>query len=409
MKAVCWYGKQDVRVEDVPDPRILNPRDIIVRVSSTAICGSDLHLYNGFFPSMRKGDVLGHEFMGEVVDVGPAVRNIRVGQRVVVPCVISCGSCFFCKRSQFSCCDNSNPNQVESEKMFGYPASALFGYSHLTGGYAGGQADMVRVPFGDVGPIVVPPGIDDDQVLFMSDILPTGWMGAENCNVQPGDTVAVWGCGPVGLMAIRSLFIQGAERVIAIDRIPERLRLASHVGAQTINYEEEDVYETLYEQTGGRGPDAALDAVGMEAHGLGAVAAIDRVKQAVGVEQDRPTVLREMIRCVRKGGTISMLGVYSGMIDSVPMGIAFNKGLTFRMSQVHLHRYKKVLMDLILSGRLDTSFIISHELSIDDAPAAYKAFNDKSDQCTKVVLKPGRRSKMNPRTSRAVVTDDART
>ena len=387
MKAVCWHGSKDVRVEEVDEPRILNPRDAIVRISSTAICGSDLHLYNGLFPAMRNGDVMGHEFMGEVVATGSGVRNLREGDRVVVPCVISCGACFFCRRAQFSCCDNSNPNAVESEKMFGYPGAGIFGYSHLTGGYAGGQAEMARVPYADVGPIKIPEGVADDSVLFLSDILPTGWMGAENCNVQPGDTIAVWGCGPVGQLAIRSLFLQGAERVFAIDRLPERLALAAAAGAEPIHFEDQDVYETLYERTGGRGPDACLDAVGMEAHGAGLVGAIDRVKQAVKLENDRPAVLREMIRCVRKGGTISVLGVYSGMADHLPFGVAFNKGVQFRMSQVHLHRYKDLLLDLILQGKIDPAEIITHSLSLDDAPEGYSKFNDKEDGCVKVVLR----------------------
>lgn len=387
MKAVCWRGTRDVRVEEVDEPRILNPRDAIIRITSTAICGSDLHLYNGLFPAMRDGDILGHEFMGEVVATGSGVKNLREGDRVVVPCVISCGSCFFCRRSQFSCCDNSNPNALESEKMFGYPGAGIFGYSHLTGGYAGGQAEMARVPYADVGPIKIPEGMADDSALFLSDILPTGWMGAENCDVQPGDVVAVWGCGPVGQMAIRSLFVQGAERVFAIDRQPERLSLAAAAGAETIHFEEQDVYETLYERTGGRGPDACLDAVGMEAHGAGLVSAMDRVKQAVKLENDRPAVLREMIRCVRKGGTISVLGVYSGMVDHLPFGIAFNKGVHFRMSQVHLHRYKNLLLDLIIQGKIDPAAIITHSLSLDDAPEGYARFNDKEDGCVKVVLR----------------------
>lgn len=390
MKAVCWKGKKEVRTEDVPEPVILNPRDAIVKVSSTAICGSDLHLYNNFFPSMQKGDVLGHEFMGEVVAVGSGVDNLREGDRVVVPCVISCGGCFFCQRKLFSCCDNSNPNQVESEKLFGSPSCALFGYSHLTGGLAGGQAELVRVPFADVGPIKVPAEVDDEKVLFLSDILPTAWMGAENCSVRPGDVVAVWGCGPVGQLAIRCLFLQGAERVIAIDRFPARLKLAQEAGAETIKYDEVDVPEALYEMTSGRGPDACLDAVGMEAHGLGAVSVVDRVKQAVGIESDRPGVLREIIQCARKGANVSILGVYSGMLDSFPMGVAFTKGLTFKMSQVHLHRYKELLLDLILQGQIDPSVIISHRYGLEHAEAAYRMFNDKADECTKVVMQPGR-------------------
>lgn len=390
MRAVCWHGKQDVRVEDVPEPKIINPRDAIVRVSSTAVCGSDLHLYNGFFPAMRAGDVLGHEFMGEVVAVGKGVANLREGDRVVVPCVISCGACFFCKRKFFSCCDNSNPNQVESEDMFGTPMSGIFGYSHLTGGYAGGQAELVRVPFADFGPLKVPAEISDEKVLFLSDILPTAWMGAENCDIEPGDTVAVWGCGPVGQLAIRCLKLQGAERIIAIDRVPERLALAAKGGAETIAMDQVDVEDALYEMTGGRGPDACLDAVGMEAHGMGALAVVDRVKQAVGLETDRPTVLRQMIYCARKAGKISILGVYAGMIDKMPMGMAMNKGLQFKMSQVHLHRYKELLLELILNGQIDPSVIISHTLALEYAPQAYKMFSEKTQACTKVVLKAGK-------------------
>ncbi len=390
MKAVCWQGKKTIKTEDVPEPKILRPRDAIVKITSTAICGSDLHLYNNLFPGMRRGDVMGHEFMGEVVAVGSGVSNLREGDRVVVPCVIACGGCFFCKRGLYSCCDNSNPNQAETEKLFGSPCCAMFGYSHTTGGIAGGQAEMARVPFADMGPIKIPDrSIPDEKVLFLSDILPTAWMGAENCNVQPGDTVAVWGCGPVGLLAIKCLFLQGAERVIAIDRVPERLKLAADAGAETLKFDEVSVADELYEMTAGRGPDACLDAVGMEAHGLGMMAVVDRVKQAVGIENDRPAVLREMIKVARKGGTISLLGVYSGMIDTFPLGIAFTKGLTFKMSQVQLHRYKELLLDLVMEGKIDPSVIISHTLSLDDAARAYDMFNDKTGNCTKVVLKPG--------------------
>jgi threonine dehydrogenase-like Zn-dependent dehydrogenase len=303
--------------------------------------------------------------------------------------VIACGACFHCKRSQFSCCDNGNPSGVESEAIFGQPMGSLFGYSHLTGGYAGGQAELVRVPFADFGPMKVPDGIPDEKVLLLSDILPTAWMGAEYCDVQPGDTVAVWGCGPVGQLAIRSLFLQGAEHVYAIDRVPERLRLAEAAGATSIDFEHEDVYEVLHDATGGLGPDACLDAVGMEASSSGAMAVVDRMKQAVGIESDRPAVLRQMIRCCRKGGTLSIIGVYSGMIDTFPMGIAMNKGLTFRMSQIHLHRYKAELMQLVLDGKFDPSVVISHTMGLDEAPRGYQMFNDKADGCTKVVLKPG--------------------
>lgn len=390
MKAVCWQGAKDVRLEDVPEPKVLNPRDAVVRITSTAICGSDLHLYNGFFPQMHKGDVIGHECMGEVVAVGSGLKDVKEGDRVVVPCIQSCGSCFFCRRALFSCCDNSNPNAVESEKLFGYPMAGVLGYSHLTGGYAGGQAELIRVPYSDFGLIRVPKGVPDEKVLFLSDILPTAWMAAENCQVEPGDAVAVWGCGPVGQLAIRCLFTMGAERVFAIDSVPERLEMAARSGAETINHKDFDVYDTLYDLTAGRGPDACLDACGMEAHAASPPAGIiDRVKQSVGLENDRPFILREMIRCVRKGGTISLIGVYSGMVDHIPLGIAFNKGVTFKMGQVHIHRYRDLLLDAILQGKLDPSAIITHTLPLDDAPAAYKMFNDKTDGCVKVVLKPG--------------------
>lgn len=390
MKAACWHGSKDIRVEDVPEPEILNPRDCIVRVSSTAICGSDLHLYNNFFPGMKRGDVMGHEFMGEVVAVGPAVRYLKEGDRVVVPCTIACGSCGFCKQHLFSACDNSNPNQIESAKVLGYPGASLFGYSSITGSYAGGQAELVRVPFADVGPIKVPDDVPDENVLFLSDILPTGWMGAQNCDVQPGDIVAVWGAGPVGQMAIRALRILGAHRIIVIDRIQSRLDVAARAGFETYNAADSnaDVYEHLLEQTGGRGPDACLDAVGMEAHGHGVTHLIDRAKQAVGIESDRPAVLREMIKCVRKAGTISLLGVYSGLVDSMPMGPAFNKAVSFKMGQVRVQALQHMLLDLILKGLINPAEIISHTVSLDDAADAYKMFNDKTDECLKVVMKP---------------------
>lgn len=389
MKAACWQGAKDIKVEDVPEPRILNPRDAIVRITSTAICGSDLHLYNGFFPGMRHGDIMGHEFMGEVVALGSGVKNLSEGDRIIVPFNIACGSCFFCKRKFFSSCDNSNPNQVMSEKMFGVPVTGAFGYSHITGGYAGGQAEMVRVPFADVGGFKMPRELPDEKVLFLTDILPTGWMAAENCQVVPGDTVAVWGCGPVGQFAIRSLFVQGAERVIAIDRFPERLALAAKAGAEILDYTQLDVYETLYDMTAGRGPDACIDAVGMEAHGMGVMAAMDKLKQSLMIESDRPGVLRQMIRCVRKSGTISLVGVYSGMIDKFPMGIAFNKGVTFRMGQTSTHKYVEPLLKIIQEGRIKPEEIISHIVPLEDAPDAYKHFNEKSDGYVKVVMKPG--------------------
>lgn len=389
MKAACWHGTREISIEDVPEPRVTNPRDAVVRVSSSAICGSDLHLYNNMFPGMHRGDILGHEFMGDVVAVGPGVKNLKEGDRVVVPCTIACGSCFFCKRSLFSCCDNSNPSQVESESTFGYPGCGFFGYSHTTGGYAGGQAQLVRVPFADVGPIKVPADVADERVLFLSDILPTAWMGAENCQLEPGDTVAVWGLGPVGQLAVRCLKEQGrAERIIAIDDVDERLAMAAGAGFETIDMRAGDVYEQLYDATHGLGPDACLDAVGMEAHGTGALATMDRLKQKVGLESDRPIVLREAIKCCRKGGTISVLGVYSGMIDKFPMGLAMNKGLTFRMSQVHVHRYKDLLLEKLLSGAMRPEEIITHTLPLDRAADGYRVFNEKAEGCVKVVLKP---------------------
>lgn len=393
MKALCWYGKQEVRVENVPDPKILNPRDAIVRITSTAICGSDLHLYDGYIPTMEKGDILGHEFMGEIVEVGPEVKNLKIGDRVVVPFTISCGHCFFCEHDQWSLCDNSNPNAEIVEKAYGYSGAGLFGYSHMMGGYAGGQAEYARVPFADAGPIKIPDGLADEQVLFLSDIFPTGYQAAEFCDIKPGDTIAIWGCGPVGLFAILSAFMLGAERVIAIDRFPSRLRLARKAGAEVLNYEEVggimDITERLRDMTGGRGPDACIDAVGMEAHGTGFEWWYDRAKQAVMLETDRPIALRQAIQACRKGGTVSIPGVYGGIIDKMPMGAAFGKGLTFRMGQTHMHRYLRPLLERVEKGEIDPSFIITHRMSLEDAPQAYKIFHDKQDDCVKVVLKPG--------------------
>lgn len=389
MKAVCWHGKDDIRVETVPDPMILNPRDAIVRVTSTAICGSDLHLMNGFVPSMEAGDVLGHEFMGEVVEVGKQTGNLKVGDRVVVPFTISCGSCFFCQRQLWSLCDNSNPNAALVEKMYGHSPAGLFGYSHLFGGYAGGQAQYARVPFADVGPVKIESGLSDEQVLFLSDVFPTGYMAAENCAIQPGDTVAVWGCGPVGQFAIKSAYMLGAEQVIAIDRIPERLRMAAVEGkAITINYEEADTVEALKELTGGRGPDACIDAVGMESHGHSPDWFYDRAMQMVKMQFDRPHVLREVIQACRKGGTVSIPGVYAGFVDKIPMGAAFNKGLTIRMGQTHMQRYLRPLLERVENGDIDPSFIVTHRLNLDDAPSGYRMFRDKEDECIKVVLNP---------------------
>jgi threonine dehydrogenase-like Zn-dependent dehydrogenase len=390
MKAVCWHGANDMRVETVPDPTLLNPQDAILRITSTAICGSDLHIYDGYIPTMQPGDIMGHEFMGEVVEVGSGVKKLRKGDRVVVPFPISCGHCFFCQRDLWSLCDNSNPNGWMAEKLYGHSPAALYGYSHLFGGYAGGQAEYVRVPFADVGPVKIPEGLTDEQVLFLSDILPTGYMAAENCNIQPGDVVAVWGCGPVGQFAIKSAFVLGAERVVAIDRVPERLKLAQEqCGAEVINFEEFDPGEALKEMTGGRGPDACIDAVGLEAHGMNIEGFYDKVKQAVRLETDRPNVLRQAIVACRKGGTVSLAGVYGGFIDKVPMGAAFNKGLTLKMGQTHVHKYLRPLLEKIQSGEIDPSFVITHQIPLEDAPRGYDIFKHKKDNCIKVVLKPG--------------------
>ena len=388
MKALCWHGANDVRVDNVPDPTIINPRDAIVKITSTAICGSDLHLYDGFIPTMQSGDIMGHEFMGEVVELGSQVKNLKKGDRVIIPFTISCGSCFFCNRDLWSLCDNSNPNAGLAEKMFGHSPAGLFGYSHLTGGYAGGQAEYARVPFADVGPLKIPDGLSDEQVLFLTDIFPTGYMAAENCDIQPGDTVAVWGCGPVGQFAIRSAFMLGADRVIAIDRIPERLQMAAAAKAEIINYEEIDAGEAVTEMTGGRGPDSCIDAVGMEAHGTGLDALYDKAKQAVRLESDRPTALRQAIVACRKGGTVSIPGVYGGFVDKVPLGSAFNKGLTMKMGQTHVHRYLRPLLDRVQKGEIDPSFVITHRMKLDEAPHAYEIFKQKKDNCIKVVLKP---------------------
>ena len=388
MRATCWYGKNDVRVEQVPDPQILNQHDAIVKISSTAICGSDLHLYNGFMPTMQKGDILGHEFMGEVVETGREVKNLKVGDRVVVPFPIACGKCFFCQQKLFSLCENTNPNAWMAEKLFGHSPCGIFGYSHLTGGYAGGQAEYARVPFADVGPIKVPKDIPDEQVLFLSDIFPTGYMAAEMCNIKDGDTVAIWGCGPVGQFSIRSAFLLGAERVIAIDRYSERLQMALDGGAEPINYEELDVYDTLMEMTGGRGPDACIDAVGMEGHVPGILYAYDRAKQAMMLETDRPYALREAIMACRNGGTVSVIGVYGGFIDKFPMGSFMNRSLTMRTGQAHVQRYMEPLLELIQNGDIDPSFVITHKLTLNEAAKGYDMFNKKQDDCIKVVLKP---------------------
>ena len=389
MRANCWYGKTVTKVEEVPDPQILNQRDAIVKISSTAICGSDLHLYNGFIPTMQRGDILGHEFMGEVVEVGREVTNLKVGDRVVVPFPIACGNCFFCKDNMHSLCENSNPNAWMAEKMFGHAAAGIFGYSHLTGGYAGGQAEYARVPFADVGPIKVPEHLTDEQVLFLSDIFPTGYMGAEMCDIKPGDTIAIWGCGPVGQFSIRSAFLLGAERVIAIDSVPERLQMAEQGGAETINFAEQNVYEVLMDMTGGRGPDACIDDVGMEAHAPGIIHAYDRMKQAMMLETDRQHALREAIMCCRNGGTISVIGVYGGLVDKFPIGSIMQRSLTIKTGQAHVQRYMRPLLQMIENGDIDPSFVVTHVMSLDDAPQAYEMFKHKQNGCIKVVLKPG--------------------
>jgi threonine dehydrogenase-like Zn-dependent dehydrogenase len=390
MKANCWIGPNKVSVEEVPDPKILNSRDAIVRISSTAICGSDLHLFDGYIPGMKTGDIVGHEFMGEVVEVGAGVNNLTVGDRVVVPFPISCGNCFFCQKELYSLCENSNPNASMAEKLWGHSPAGIFGYSHTLGGYAGGQAEYARVPYADVGPIKVPNGLTDDQVLFLSDIFPTGYMAAEACDIQPGDTIAVWGCGPVGLFAIKSALMLGAERVIAIDRFEYRLRMArEHAGAETLNYEEVDsVLESLREMTAGRGPDACIDAVGMEAHATGLVGVYDRATHAARLQTDRPQVLREAIMACRSGGTVSVAGVYGGLIDKFPAGAFMNRSITLKTGQTHVQRYMRPLLERIQNGEIDPSFVVTHHMSLDEAPQGYEIFKHKQDECVKVVLKP---------------------
>lgn len=389
VKALCWQGKNNVQVETVNDPGILNPRDAIVRITRSAICGSDLHLYDGYIPTMEPGDILGHEFMGEVVEIGSGVKNLKKGDRVVVPFTIACGTCFFCQQQLWSSCDNSNPNAWIAERMYGFSGSGLFGYSHMLGGYAGGQAQYARVPFADVGPIKIPEELNDEQVLFLSDIFPTGYMAAENCDIKPGDVIAVWGCGPVGQFAIRSAFLLGAERVIAIDRFPERLQMAGAGNAEMINYEEvDDVIEVLKYLTGGRGPDACIDAVGMEAHGHGMFSVYDSAKLALRLSFDRPTALREAIQACRKGGVLSIPGVYGGWLDKVPFGAIFGKGLMVRTGQTHVHKYLKPLLERVQRREIDPSFVITHRVSLQDGPEAYDMFKKKQNQCVKVVLDP---------------------
>ncbi len=390
MKAICWMGRNSVQVEQVPEPRILNARDAIVRITSSAICGSDLHLLNGYVPTMEKGDVIGHEFMGEVVETGSAVRNLKVGDRVVVPFPIACGACNACANELYSLCENSNPNAWMAEKLWGFSPAGIYGYSHLLGGFAGGQAQYARVPFADFGPLKIEDGLPDEQVLFLSDIFPTGYMAAEMCSIRPGDIIAVWGCGPVGQLAIASAFLLGAERVIAIDRFPYRLQMArEQAGAETINYEETDnLLELLKELTGGRGPDACIDAVGMEAHGIGLDYAYDRAKQAVRLETDRPVALRQAIMACRNGGTVSVIGVYGGFIDKFPMGAVMNRSLTIKSGQCHVQRYMRPLLERIQRGEIDPSFVITHRLPLEQAPLGYDLFKNKEDECVKVVLKP---------------------
>lgn len=392
MKALCWFGKGDVRVDSVPDPGIVDPRDIIIQVTSTAICGSDLHLFDGYMPEMQSGDVLGHEAMGIVVETGKSIQHLQKGDRVVVPFTLSCGSCFFCQKALFACCDTSNPPDAaeKARKAMGHSPAAMLGYSHMLGGYPGGQAEYLRVPYADVGPLKIESDLPDEKVLFLSDILPTGYMAAENAEVEPGETVAVWGCGPVGQMTIQCLWMLGAGRVIAIDRVPERLALAETYGkAHTINFDHHDVYDTLMQMTDGRGPDRCVDAVGAEAHGAGSWdAVVDKAKATVGLGTDRPHVLREAIRCCRKAGMISVPGVYVGMLDKVPFGAVVNKGLTIRSGQTHVAKYHRGLLEHIEAGKLDPSRVISHTVPLDKAPTMYQKFRDKEDRCIKVVLKP---------------------
>lgn len=390
MRALCWHGTGDVRVDTVPDPKIQDPRDIIIKVTSTGICGSDLHLLDGFMPTMEKGDILGHEPMGIVAEVGSAITNLKVGDRVVIPFTLACGSCFFCQKGLFSCCDTSNPNADMARKLMGHSPAGLFGFSHLLGGFAGGQAEYMRVPYADVGPLKIESDLPDEKVLFLSDIFPTGYMAAENCGIEPGDTVAVWGCGPVAQFAIKSAWMLGAGRVIAIDRVPERLEMARVDGkAETINFDTEAVYDKLQEMTQGRGPDRCIDAVGCEAHATGAIDAVmDKVKTSVMLGTDRAHALRQAIYCCRKGGTVSVPGAYVGFPDKIPFGAFMNKGLTMKSGQTHMQRYMKPLLQKIEAGEIDPSFVITHRIPLEKAPVAYRHFLNKTEGCIKVVLKP---------------------
>jgi threonine dehydrogenase-like Zn-dependent dehydrogenase len=390
MKAVCWMGTGKVETLTVADPTLLNPHDAIIKITKTAICGSDLHLYDGFIPTMEAGDVLGHEFMGIVEDVGKDVTNLRRGDRVVVPFTIACGNCLFCKKKLWSACDNTNPNGHMMEAAYGYSGAGLFGYSHMMGGYAGGQAQYARVPFANVGPLKIESDLPDEKVLFLSDIFPTGYMAAENAQIQPGDTVAVWGCGPVGQFAIASAFMLGAARVIAIDRLPERLRLARSLGAVVVDFSDEDVsvLTAIKDLTGGVGPDSCIDAVGLEAHSSELQGFYDKVKTTLMLETDRPSVLRQAIQALRKGGTLSIPGVYGGLLDKVPFGAAFGKGITMKMGQTNMHNYMKPLLERIERGQIDPSYIISHRITLEQAPEMYRIWRDKKENVTKIVIDP---------------------
>jgi threonine dehydrogenase-like Zn-dependent dehydrogenase len=387
MKALCWEGKHTIKVKNVHEPKILNPSDAIIKVTTAAICGSDLHLYDGYIPSMKKGDILGHETMGVVMEVGPEVRKVKVGDRVVIPFDIGCGHCHFCKSEEYSLCDNSNPNSVMADKLYGHSGAGLFGYSHLYGGYAGGQAEFLRVPYVDTNSLIVPEDMPDEKVLFLSDIFPTGYMAAENCHIKKGDTIAVWGAGPVGQMAIRSAFLLGAERVLSIDHFNGRLQMSEQGGAEVINFDEvEGILDEINYRTGGRGPDACIDAVGLEAHGHTITASLDRAKAAMYLATDRPDALRQAIQACKKGGIVSIPGVYGGLLDKIPFGAAFGKALTLKMGQTHTQRYMQPLLNRIQGGEIDPSFVITHRVKIDDGPNAYKIFSDKKDECMKVII-----------------------
>lgn len=389
MKALVWHGKSDIRCESVPDPVMEDSRDAIIRVTACAICGSDLHIFDGMIPEMQHGDILGHETMGEVVDIGKDAGDLKVGDRVVIPFTIACGECFFCRKGFYSGCERTNPDRAKAERMWGHSPGGLFGYSHLLGGYAGGQAEYLRVPYANVGPIKVPEQLTDEQALFLSDIFPTGYMAADFCDIQPGQTIAIWGCGPVGQMAIRSAFILGAERVIAVDTVPERLALARDAGAETIDFKAEDVYDRIQDLTAGRGADSCIDAVGTEPDTWSGVdAVVDRIKTATFLGTDRPHVLRQAIMCCRNFGTVSIVGVYGGLLDKIPMGSAINRGLTFRMAQTPVQHYLPLLMDRIVKGEIDPSFVITHRATLEEGPELYKTFRDKRDGCIKVVMTP---------------------